>query len=183
VWTLDDGRVVVKCRFWLPSAALIKYPHRPYASWQRRGLLTVTEGATTDYDTVEATVGADCHADGVRSVAYDKRFAEQLAQHLIGDGVDMIDQPQGFQLTEAIRRKGELVAARNLCHGGDEILAWMAANYVIRHGMRGDTRPDKDKAADKIDGQVALDMALAIWIRQPSTAPPAYQMIVFGGTP
>jgi phage terminase large subunit-like protein len=183
VWTLDDGRVVVKCRFWLPSAALIKYPHRPYASWQRRGLVTVTEGATTDYDTVEATVGADCHADGVRSVAYDKRFAEQLAQHLIGDGVDMVDQPQGFQLTEAIRRKGELVAARALCHGGDEILAWMAANYVIRHGMRGDTRPDKDKAADKIDGQVALDMALAIWIRQPSTAPPAYQMIVFGGTP
>jgi phage terminase large subunit-like protein len=183
VWTLDDGRVVVKCRFWLPSAALTKYPHRPYAQWQRRGLLTVTEGLTTDYDTVEATVGADCHRDGIRSVAYDKRFAEQLAQHLIGDGVDMIDQPQGFQLTEAIRRKGELVAARTLCHGGDEILAWMAANYVIRHGLRGDTRPDKDKAADKIDGQVALDMALAIWIRQPSSAPPAYQMIVFGGTP
>ena len=134
VWTLDDGRVVVKCRFWLPSAALTKYPHRPYAQWQRRGLLTVTEGLTTDYDTVEATVGADCHRDGIRSVAYDKRFAEQLAQHLIGDGVDMIDQPQGFQLTEAIRRKGELVAARTLCHGGDEILAWMAANYVIRHG-------------------------------------------------
>jgi phage terminase large subunit-like protein len=181
IWTLDDGRVVVKCRFWLPEAALTKYPHRPYAQWQRRGLLTITEGLMTDYATVEATVGADCHGDGIRSVAYDKRFAEQLAQRLIGEGIDMIDQPQGFQLTEAIRRKGELVAARVLCHGDDEILAWMAANYVIRHGLRGDTRPDKDKAADKIDGQVALDMALAIWIRQPNVPPPAYQVMVFGG--
>jgi phage terminase large subunit-like protein len=182
IWTLDDGRVVVKCRFWLPESALTKYPHRPYQQWQRRGLLTVTEGATTDYDVVEATVGDDCRTDGVRSVAYDKRFAEQLAQHLIGDGVDMIDQPQGFQLTEAIRRKGELIAARALCHGGNEILAWMADNYVIRHGLRGDSRPDKDKAADKIDGQVALDMALALWVRQPNTPPPQYQMMIFGGT-
>ena len=181
IWTLDDGRVVVKCRFWLPRAALDKYPHRPYEQWQRRGLLTITEGPTTDYDVVEATVGDDCRADGVRSVAYDKRFAEQLAQHLIGDGIDMIDQPQGFQLTEAIRRKGELIAARALCHGGHEILAWMADNYVIRHGMRGDSRPDKDKAADKIDGQVALDMALALWVRQPNTPPPAYQMFILGG--
>jgi hypothetical protein len=31
----------------------------------------------------------------------------------------------------------------------------------------GDVRPDKDKAPDKIDGQVALDMALARWMRQP----------------
>ena len=183
LWTLDDGRVVVKCRFWLPRAALEKYPHRAYSQWQRLGLLTITEGSTTDYDVVEDTIAADCHADGVRSVAYDKRFAEQLAQHLIGDGIDMVDQPQGFQLTEAIRRKGELVAAHALCHGGNAILAWMADNYVIRHGLRGDSRPDKEKAADKIDGQVALDMALALWVRQPKAAPPQYQMIIFGGQP
>jgi len=183
LWTLDDGRVVVKCRFWLPRAALEKYPHRAYSQWQRLGLLTITEGSTTDYDVVEDTIAADCHADGVRSVAYDKRFAEQLAQHLIGDGIDMVDQPQGFQLTEAIRRKGELVAAHVLCHGGNAILAWMADNYVIRHGLRGDSRPDKEKAADKIDGQVALDMALALWVRQPKAAPPQYQMIIFGGQP
>lgn len=183
LWTLDDGRVVVKCRFWLPDAALVKYPHRPYAQWQREGRLTITEGSTTDYDTVEATVGEDCRRDGIRSVAYDKRFAEQLAQHLIGDGIDMVDQPQGFQLTEAIRRKGELVAAHALCHGNDPILAWMAANYVIRHGLRGDSRPDKEKAADKIDGQVALDMALAIWIRQPQVAAPKYEMFFLGGNP
>ena len=181
IWTLDDGRVAVVPRFWIPRATLDAYPHRPYAEWQRAGLLTITEGPTTDYDLIERDVLNDCRAHGVRVVAYDKRFAEQLAQHLIGAGVDMIDQAQGFQLTEAIRRKGELITAGLLCHGADPILAWMAANYVVRTGHHGDLRPDKEHAADKIDGQVALDMALAVWIRQPVAPTPSYDMIFFGG--
>jgi phage terminase large subunit-like protein len=167
LWDLEDGRVAVQARFWLPRAAVEKYPNRAYAQWERAGLLEITEGDVTDYGVIEVAVLADCQHDGVREVAYDKRFAEQMAQNLIGAGVAMIDQPQGFQLNEAIRKKGELIATGELCHGGNEILTWMADNYVVRHGLRGEFRPDKEKAADKIDGQVALDMALAIWIRQP----------------
>lgn len=167
IWDMEDGRLAVKVRFWLPQLALEKYPHRPYRQWQEAGLLEITEGDTTDYDRVEEAVLEDCQRDGVREVAYDKRFAEQLAQHLIGAGVTMIDQPQGFQLNEAIRRKGELIVAGELCHGHNAILDWMADNYVVREGLKGDVRPDKEKAAEKIDGQVALDMVLAIWVRQP----------------
>ena len=182
IWTLDDGRVAVVPRFWIPRSTLEAYPHRPYGEWLRAGLLTITDGPTTDYDTIEATVLADCQTDGVRVVAYDKRFAEQMAQHLIGAGLDLIDQAQGFQLSEAIRRKNELVTAGLLCHGGDPILAWMAANYVVRRGHHGvDMRPDKEHAADKIDGQVALAMALAVWIRQPQTPAPGFQMFFVDG--
>jgi hypothetical protein len=56
----------------------------------------------------------------------------------------------------------------------------MASNYVVRHGLRGDVRPDKERSADKIDGQVAVDMTLAIWVRQPAKAEKEYTMIVFG---
>lgn len=164
VWPLEDGRVVTRCRFWLPESARDKYPMRPYRQWEQRGLLTVTEGNTTDYDRIEADVLEDCERWGVRQVAYDNRFAEQMAQHLMGAGVEMVNTPQGFQLNEAVRRKSELVTARKLCHGDDPILTWMASNYVVRHGTRGDVRPDKQKAGDKIDGQVALDMALMRWI-------------------
>jgi phage terminase large subunit-like protein len=61
-----------------------------------------------------------------------------------------------------------------LCHGGNDILSWMAANYTVRHGARGDVRPDKQKAADKIDGQVALDMAIARWIPEAVVGPSVY---------
>jgi len=180
LYFLKDGRVGVKARFWLPDAALEKYPDRPYAHWRNLGLLHVTEGPTTDYDEIQESVKRDCHDDGIQSVAYDKRFAEQMAQHLIGAGVDMVDQPQGFQLNEAIKRKGTLIANGELCHGSNEILTWMASNYVLRHGMRGEVRPDKERASEKIDGQVAIDMALALWVRQPTVVEKDYQMIVIG---
>jgi phage terminase large subunit-like protein len=48
LWVLEDGRVVVRARFWLPESALRAYPTRPYDVWRRAGHLTVTEGSTTD---------------------------------------------------------------------------------------------------------------------------------------
>lgn len=174
IWILDDGRVAVKCRFWLPESALEKYRHRPYTQWQKQGLLDVTEGTATDYATIQAVVQADCRQSAVKQVGYDKRFAEYLAQQLEGAGVTMVDTPQGFQLNEAIVRKNELISSGKLCHGHHEILTWMASNYTVRHGTRGDVRPDKQKAGDKIDGQVALDMALARWIPEAVEAPSVY---------
>jgi len=181
IWTLPDGRVAVKPRFWVPESVFEQFPHRPYREWQRAGWVEITEGNTTYYAAVEAAVLADCQQDGVRQVGYDKRFAEQMAQNLIGAGVEMVNQPQGFELNEGICRKLELIASGMLCHDRNEILSVMASNYVLRHGTRGDVRPDKEKAADKIDGQVALDMALAAWVRQPVEIEPAYQMLVMGG--
>lgn len=181
-WTLDDGRVVVKCRFWIPESALLKYPSRPYAEWKRSGRLTVTDGPTTDYKIIEETVAADCKASGVREVAYDNRFAEQMAQNLTGLGVVMVNTGQGFQLNEAVRKKLELITLGSLCHANDPVLSWMAANYVVRHGTKGEVRPAKDRAADKIDGQVALDMALDRIVRRAHEAPKQYQMMIYGGT-
>jgi phage terminase large subunit-like protein len=179
-WDLEDGRLVVTCRFWVPAAALVKYPGRPYEEWKRSGILTVTDGDITDYDTVQTTIAADCLADGVREVAYDKRFAEQMAQNLTGQGVTMINTPQGFQLHEAIRKKLELITAHQLCHGNNAILTWMAGNYVVLKGTRGEMRPAKERAAEKIDGLVALDMLIDRIIRQPVLKPPNYQLIVLG---
>jgi hypothetical protein len=40
-------------------------------------------------------------------------------------------------------------------------LAWMAGNAIVRHGMRGEIRLDKDKSGDKVDGIAALAMAVS----------------------
>jgi phage terminase large subunit-like protein len=172
IWVLEDGRVVVKPRFFLPASAVAKYPNRPYAQWRNAGILEITEGNTTDYDLVERAVLEDCQRDGIREVAYDKRFAEQMAQHLVGAGIAMVDQPQGEWLHEAITRKLELITRGLLCHGDNPILTWMASNYVLRQNSTTQRfRPDKDKAGEKIDGQVALDMAIARWVRMPVEHP------------
>lgn len=165
VWRLNDDRMAVQCKFWIPEAALEKFPNRPYDAWRRQGWLEVTPGDVTDYDKVEADVAALCAQSGVREVAYDKRFAEQMALHLRGLGVTMWDTPQGFQLNEAIVALSDLVMTGRLCHGANPILWWMADNAVVLKGIRQDLRLDKEKSADKIDGIAALVMAIDRVIR------------------
>jgi phage terminase large subunit-like protein len=160
VWMLDDGRVAVRMRFWLPESALRRFKDRPYDQWQRAGLLEVTDGNTTDYDVVEDAVLEDCLASGVRDLAYDKKFAEQMALGLRGAGIQAIDQPQGFALNQGIRTLSGLVASGRLCHGGNLILGWMADNVVTRVGRERDLRIDKERSKEKVDGIVALVMAL-----------------------
>jgi len=159
LFLLPDGRKAVRCKFWLPQAALEKYPERPYDQWKKAELLTITEGDVIDYDVVEEDVYQACRTWGAKELAYDKRFVEQLAQHLVGKGIDCTDQPQGFYLNEGLGFVRDAVQSAQLCHGDHAVLTWMASNMVVRHGPNKMIRPDKDAAKDKIDGIVALVMA------------------------
>lgn len=181
IWPLPDGRLAVRMRYWIPESALEKYPHRPYDQWKRAGILEVTQGRTTDYKVLETEMHADCEKWGVRELGYDNKFAEPLAQYLEGYGVEVTNIVQGFGLNLAIRRLLELIAEAQLCHGGDVILDWMSGNLVLRHGLKGDVRIDKEKAPEKVDGFVALCNALMVWLTQPSQhwddAPPELLMV------
>jgi len=181
LWTLADGRVAVRMRYFIPRATLEKYPNRPYAQWQRAGLLTVTEGNVTDYDVVRAAIEDDCAAAGVQQVFYDPKTARETAQILMGRGLDMVPIAQGFALHEAITRLLALVSDGDLCHGGDEILAWMADNTVILTGARGEKRIDKQRAPEKIDGIAALVMGIDGGLVRRERVAPSYQMFFAGG--
>jgi phage terminase large subunit-like protein len=166
IWDLE-AFVAIKMRFWLPEAALEKYPDRPYDEWRRAGLLEVTPGNTTDVDFIEEAVLEDARNDGIIEIAYDKRFAHQLALHLQGAGLTMIDTPQGFALNESITSVSKLIAAVELAHRNHLIMTWMMDNTVLRTGRYKQVRLDKDAAKEKIDGPSALVMANARRIAQP----------------
>lgn len=174
LWIDQNGRYIVRPRFWIPKAAMELYPHRPYQVWLRSGLIEVTDGNITDYNVIEDAVADECRRWSVREVAYDKRFAQQMALNLQGHGLTMVDTPQGFHLTEAIKKLGELVASRNLSHGGHAVLSWMAGNVEGRHGRDGQIRIDKETSGDKIDGISALVMALSRAIVQPVKSESVY---------
>jgi phage terminase large subunit-like protein len=162
LYVLDDDRVVVKMRFWIPEAAIERFPNRPYQEWQRtklpddRPLLEVTEGDVTDYAVMQEQIIADCEADGVIAIAYDPRSATETAQKLQGAGITMIKTQQGFALHEAIKKLQELIAGGELCHGANPILTWMASNTVVLTGRKNEKRLAKEKSPEKIDGIAAL---------------------------
>lgn len=182
VWLLPNGGAVVRPRFWLPAVALERYPDRPYGHWQRAGaVFTVTDGDVTDWGRIEAEVLRACQAAGVRELVYDKRFAEHLAQNLMAAGVTCVKVPQGFHLNEAIKRVSEWVVARTLHHGHNPVMTWMADGAVAMTGYSGEVRLDKRDSRSRIEGIVALAMAVSRALVAPPAAEHKYQVFVFGG--
>ena len=50
---------------------------------------------------------------------------------------------------------------KTLAHGGDPVLRWMASNAVIWTDQNDNIKVKKQQAANKIDGIIALIMALS----------------------
>ena len=160
VTELPDGRVLVRCQFWMPAGAKERYRTRPYESWMRDGGLAVTSGDITDFGRVRRDVERLCQDWGVVELAYDERFAAPVIQEMALPHVVLVDQTQGFALNIGLRAIADLSVSGALCHNGQPVLQWMAGNAVVEEGRRGDIAVNKRQARDKIDGIVALAMAL-----------------------
>jgi phage terminase large subunit-like protein len=161
VTPLPDGRVLVRCRFWMPKGAQERYRARPYASWQEAGALTVTDGDVSDFRRIVADIEMMCVQWGVVEVAYDERFAQAVVQQFDMPEVDLLQQLQGYKLNVGLRTLEDHVVTGTLGHNGQPVLSWMANNAVVETGQRGDIAvSNKRKASEKIDGIVALAMAL-----------------------
>lgn len=165
LWELEDGRYACLARFWAPEEADARRARANLAKlkpWASAGHITLTPGNVTDYDVIEQEVLRDCEADGVREVAFDPWNATQLATHLQEAGVRVVEFPQTIRnFNEPMKELEKLVRSRRLVHDGNPVLRWMLKNVSARQDPSGNVRPDRASSSDKIDGVVALIMALA----------------------
>lgn len=63
------------------------------------------------------------------------------------------------------KRLMELTLEKKIAHGGNPVLAWMMDNIHVRTDPAGNIKPDKERSTEKIDGAVAMIMALDRAIR------------------
>lgn len=59
----------------------------------------------------------------------------------------------------------KLTLEKKIAHGGNPVLRWMMDNIYVKTDPAGNIKPDKEKSTEKIDGAVALIMALDRAIR------------------
>ena len=79
----------------------------------------------------------------------------------IGVQIPMRPFRQGFwDMSPAFDKLERLVAKRKLCHGANPILNMCAAGAVVQSDPAGNKKLHKAKRYSKIDGLVALAMAL-----------------------
>ena len=76
---------------------------------------------------------------------------------------------QGFASMSAPTKELEkLVLGKQINHGGNKVLRWMCSNLAMKTDPAGNIKADKSKSSEKIDGMVALIMALGCYMNDDS---------------
>lgn len=162
----EDDAYQVLPRFWIPEEAMVERSRRdrvPYDAWVRQGLITATPGNVIDYAWILHQIDEDAQAYDIQEVAFDRWGATKIATELMERGGDdwMVQFGQGYvSMSPAMREMERLILEHKLAHGNNPVLTWMANNLVVRTDPAGNIKPDKEKSIERIDGMVALVMAL-----------------------
>ena len=172
----DAGKYYVKSKFYLPERAVEHSGNSQYEGWQRSGWLTVTPGEVTDFDQIELDLASDMSQLQIQEVAFDPWQATQLASHMIAQGAPMVELRQTVQnMSEPMKQLEALVLQGKLVHDGNPALTWMISNVVCHRDAKDNIYPRKERNENKIDGAVALIMALARAIANQTDGPSVYE--------
>ena len=113
------------------------------------------------YRTIRARINALAERFHIKEIAIDRWNATQLATQLTGDGFEVFGFGQGFASMSAPRKEFERrILGREINHGDNPVLRWMASNVSVTIDPAGNMKPDKAKSTERIDGIVASLMAL-----------------------
>lgn len=163
-----DGWWNVYPYFWTPEKTLMdraKTDRVPYDVWVKQGVLRTTPGSSVDYDFVVNDIGKIISDSGldIDAIAFDrwridilKKSAEaiSLALPLVPFGQGFKDMAPALDTLEAVLLNGKLR------HGMHPVLTMCAQNAVTVKDPASNRKLDKSKATGRMDGMVALTMAM-----------------------
>lgn len=161
----DDNDVWrVKAHFWIPGENMKDREDRdqvPYSQWVREGYVRATPGNTIDYSSIAAQITGDVSRYDIKDVGCDPWSLEFLRQTIDPDGERLIEYPMNFKnFSEPMKQLEVLLKSKRIAHNGNPVLRWMFGNIAIRTDENENIRPSKKHSTGRIDGMVALIMAL-----------------------
>ena len=155
-------------RYYLPSNTIWLPENTHYQRWVKEGWITETEGARTDFRVLENDLKEDCKKHPIRELAFDPREASYLIQNINEwsmDKFDCIEITQGpAHISEPMKELEAIIYDNKLRFNGDPVLTWMVSNTITKKSLGGSVKydyPSKERDSQKIDGVVALIMALS----------------------
>lgn len=102
----------------------------------------------------------------IREIAFDRWDAVQMVQNPEGMGFTVVPSGQGYKdMSSASKELMKITLEKRIVHGGNPVLRWMMDNIFVKTDPAGNIKPDKEKSTERIDGAVALIMALDRAIR------------------
>lgn len=167
-----DGNWDVHSRFWLPENGLREKSQQdrvPYDSWAKQGFLETTPGGTIEYGYIAHELRRIFDQYNIGKIAFDRWNWKFLRPWLEEAGFSeyemesFVEFGQGYQsMSPALRELESILLSRKMCHGNHPVLTMCAANAVVQSDPAGNRKLAKDKSTGRIDGMVALAMAVAV---------------------
>lgn len=178
----------VKPTFWLPGEGLAersRLDRVPYDVWKRDGYIELSPGKSVEYEFVADYLRDVFKAHRVAKIAFDRWGFKHLRPWLIKAGFTekeieehFVEFGQGYQsMSPAMRALESILLNGKLAHGGNPVLAMCATNAVVQKDPAGNRKLDKARSRSRIDGMVALTMALGVAESAPAEQPKSYQMM------
>jgi phage terminase large subunit-like protein len=161
------------CRFFMPEDNVRDRVHKdkvPYDVWINQGYITTTPGNIIDYKFILNQLKYDQEQFLISELAFDRWGSQKITTDLQdecdfkleGDEKTLIQFGQGYaSMSSPTNEVEKMVLAEELAHSANPVLTWMMSNVVIKQDPAGNKKPDKEKSTEKIDGAVALIMAIA----------------------
>ena len=159
----EDGHDLL-WRFWLPADRIEDLNRRTAgeaAVWVREGRLTLTPGNVIDNDFIVTQIEKDADTFDVQTLGFDRWGATDVVRRLGDSGLTCVPVGQGFATMSApLKEILRLTLSKRYRHGGDPVMRWMVDNLAVLMDPSGNVKPDKARAAEKIDGVSAAVTAM-----------------------
>jgi phage terminase large subunit-like protein len=167
--------------FWLPGDGLevkSRNDRVHYDVWHREGKLQTTPGASIEYEFVAEYLRGVFDSCDVKGIAFDRYNMKFLRPWLEKAGFSedellrFVEFGQGFvSMSPAIRELESLLLAHKMRHGNHPVLNMCCENTTVVTDPAENRKFVKGKATGRIDGMVALAMAVGVMtIVQPQIA-------------
>ena len=164
-------------RFYLPEEMIELEATGNYATWHAAGRLIKTDGNMIDHGKILDDLVADSKRFTIESIGYDPAQATMLITEAQKEGLPVVEfRHTVLSMSEPMKEVEALIRSGKIAHDGDPCFAWQIGNVVAKEDAKDNVYPRKERAENKIDGPVALIMAMG---RQMAAAEdkPAYQML------
>lgn len=182
----EDGDVLPT--FWLPEFGLAdksRADRVPYDLWHSQGYLETTPGAAIQYSFIAKQLRTVFDEYDVQAVAFDRYNMRFLKPCLEAEGfaeaelARFVEFGQGFvSMGPALRELETRLLSKSLRHGGHPVLEMCAKNAVAVKDAAGNRKFTKEKVSGRIDGMVAMAMALGVMPTK-TVETPKYQILSF----
>lgn len=169
-----EGQWQVCTRLYLNELAIQESGNAHLSGWARQGYVQVTDGDITDFDVVAEDLRGLCRNFDVQEIAFDPALSMYFAGKLIEEGLPLVEITQrALFFTPPLIQVENLVLERKLRHDGNPVMAWMVSNLVVKVSKFNELRqPTKERPENKIDGPIAMLMALGRALNNDSTPVP-----------